>query len=295
MTPSFLGNTSLSFAFFGTPDVASETLELLHAGGYTPSLIITAPDRPVGRHFTLTPSPVKTWALEHDIPFIQPEKLTAEVVAEIGKLIQDHAITLSLVVAYGKIMPESLIELPELGTINIHYSLLPKYRGASPVESAVLHGDSETGIAIQQMVYALDAGAVLAERKISIDPDETAPALRKRLITLGGELLVETLPFIINGTARAHAREQDHTLATKCGKIKKEDGHINPFTDDPETLWNKYRAYYGWPGLYFFDEDNKRIKITRARLERNPNKPSRFIIEKVIPEGKKEIDWNNPL
>ncbi len=275
----------LSFAFWGTPDVAANTLDILFTQGYIPSLIITAPDRPQGRGLTLTPPPAKVWALAHNVPFLQPEKLNTEFVLQLSNFNFD----LSIVVAYGKILSQQIIDLPQKGTINIHYSLLPKYRGASPVESAVLHGDTETGIAIQQMALGLDTGDILVEEKVSIDPNETAPALRKRLIKIGAELLAQNLPKIIQGSIIPQ-KQKTEDIST-CGKIKKEDGLID-LSDDAQKNYNKYRAYYGWPGVFFFidsPEDGKygkRIKITEAVFEN-----STFIPTKVIPEGKKEISF----
>ncbi len=258
----------LNFVFFGTPDVSSKTLEILKSHGYVPSLIITAPDRPVGRHFTMTPSPTKVWAEENNIPFVHTAPTEGDY-------------DLFIVVAYGKILSQTIIDMPKLGTLNIHYSLLPKYRGASPVESAILHSETETGVSIQKMVYKLDAGPVIAEARTNIDPDETHTELRNRLIEIGSGLLVSVIEKnSFEGVV------QDESQMTHCGKIKKEDGLVDPFTDNAQELWNKYRAYYGWPGLYFFDTENKRVKITKARLENN-----KFIIEKVIREGKPESTY----
>lgn len=273
-----MNTEKIQFAFWGTPDVAADTLEILSTHGYIPSVIITAPDRPQGRGLTLTPPPVKVWALAHNIPCLQPEKLDDTFTLQLSTF---H-FQLSIVVAYGKILSQQIIGLPEKGTVNIHYSLLPKYRGASPVESAILHGDTETGVTIQQMVLALDAGDILAEEKTVIDPNETAPALRKRLIKIGGELLTQTLPQIIDGSMQP--QKQNNEGVSTCGKIKKEDGLID-LSDDPIKNYNKYRAYYGWPGVFFF-VDGKRIKITEALFENNV-----FIPTKVIPEGKKEISF----
>ncbi len=177
--------------------------------------------------------------------------------------------------------------MPKLGTLNIHYSLLPQYRGASPVEAAILNGDTETGVSIQKMVFRLDAGPIIAEARTSIDPNETHTELRNRLIPIGAELLVQSvLSPLLAGEGLGVRFEQDESHMSHCGKIKKEDGLINPITDDPQELWNKYRAYFGWPGLYFFDTENKRVKITKARFENG-----KFIIEKVIREGKPESNY----
>ncbi|MFN4181356.1 MAG: methionyl-tRNA formyltransferase, partial [Candidatus Paceibacteria bacterium] len=197
------------------------------------------------------------------------------------KLVFSGEIDLCIVVAYGKILPEELIMSPRLGSINIHYSLLPKYRGASPVESAILNGDTETGVSIQQMEFKMDAGPIIAEEKVKILPTETTEELRARLIQIGGELLVKKLPDILEQKIQPHA--QDESQATFCKKIKKEDGLVDPFKDDPKFTYNKFRAYHKWPRIYYFDENKKRVIITDATLLEG-----KFVIKKIIPEGGKE-------
>jgi methionyl-tRNA formyltransferase len=267
-----------NFIFFGTPDVASETLEILKQADFLPAMIVTSPDAKSGRKMLLTPPPVKIWAEKNNIPYIQPEKFGEEIYDTLRTKIPDFF----LVVAYGKIMPEKLINMPKLGSINIHYSLLPKYRGASPVESAILNGDTETGIAIQKMAFKMDSGPIIAQEKISIMPDEKAPDLRKRLIKIGGELLVKTLIEFFN--EKLKETPQDENKATNCKKIKKEDGLID-LDNDAHKNYNKFRAYALWPRTFFF-KDNKRIIITDAALIDN-----KFVIKKVLPEGKKEMSW----
>lgn len=290
----------VNFVFWGTPDVATETLEILKNSGYLPSLIVTAQDKPQGRKMIVTPPPVKVWAINNNIPYIQPENLNKTEVwddlSTLGNLDGDVQRESSaedsrgnqnipdffLVVAYGKIMPEKILEMPHLGSINIHYSLLPKYRGASPVESAILNGDTETGVSVQQMEYKMDSGPILASEKISILPDEKAEELKSRLIKVGGNLLVKILPdFIENNIVSIKQNENE---ATFCKKIKKEDGLID-LNDEPIKNYNKFRAYANWPRTFFF-KDSKRIIITDAKLENNE-----FKILRVLPEGKKEIDY----
>ncbi len=263
----------LNFIFFGTPDVARDTLEILKQNGYAPSLVVTSPDKPQGRKMVVTPTPVKVWAEENNISYIQPDKLDISNLTEADFFI---------VVAYGKILSEEILNLPRLGSINIHYSLLPKYRGASPVESAILNGDTETGVSIQKMKFKMDSGPIVAQEKIKILPTEKASELRNRLIRIGGELLVKTLPKIIEGEIKE--TEQNETEATFSKKIAKEDGQID-LSDDAEKNYNKFRAHATWPRTFFF-KDGKRIIITDASLENNV-----FIIKKVLPEGKKEITW----
>ena len=183
------------------------------------------------------------------------------------------------------------MSIPRLGSINIHYSLLPKYRGASPVESAILHGDTETGVSIQKMNFQMDTGPLIAQERVEILGDEKAVELRKCLIKIGGELLVKTLPEFISGKIKE--TPQNENEATYCKKIKKEDGLID-LTDDPVTNYNKFRAYAVWPRTFFFNPlsahsgggGGKRIIITKAKLEND-----KFVIEKIIPEGGKEMDY----
>ena len=274
----------INFVFWGTPDVGSGTLEILKQAGYLPSLIITSLDTKSGRGLHLQSSPVAIFAEKNNIPCLKPEKLDEEFYNKLKPSCLEPN-CLFIVVAYGKIIPEEILNIPHLGSINVHYSLLPKYRGASPVESAILNGDKETGISIQKMVYKMDAGPILAEEKVTIRDDETAPELRKRLIKIGGELLVEMLPKFIEGKIKAKQQNEDD--ATYCKKIKKEDGLIDLNGDAKRNLqnYNKFRAYAAWPRTFFFT-DNKRIIITKAKLENG-----KFVIQKVIPEGGKEQDY----
>ncbi|MBP6855212.1 MAG: methionyl-tRNA formyltransferase [Candidatus Pacebacteria bacterium] len=267
------------FVFFGTPELASVTLEILKSRGFLPALVVTSPDKPIGRHFEITPTPVKVWAEKNNIPLLTPEKIDEKFMSEI----KSHELDLGIVVAYGKIFSEELINLFPLGVLNIHYSLLPKYRGASPVESAILNQDTETGVTIQKMARKMDTGPILAMSRAEIDSDETTPHLRERLTHIGAELLADTIPEWLDG--KIIPIEQNHENATYCKKISKDDGEIK-LSDEPKIKYAKYKAYFTWPGIYFFDENNRRIKITKARFENGE-----FIIERVIPEGKKETDY----
>lgn len=265
--------------FWGTPDITLPYLEKLEHAGYNLKAIITLPDRPIGRKQILTSPAPKTWANERNIPVFQPEKLDQDFSEEIKKINPD----ISIVVAYGKIIPESIINIPSFGTLNVHYSLLPKWRGATPVESTILHGDQSAGVSIQQMVYKLDAGDTFTEKEIKLQGNEFREDLRQLLSETGSDLLVESLPGILDKTMML--KPQDESLVTRAKILSKEDGLIT-LDENPEKLWQKWRAYFPWPGLFFFDKDGKRIKITEARFE---NKT--FIIEKVVPEGKKETTW----
>lgn len=272
-------NQQIKYAFFGTPELTVTILNYLKENNYLPEVIVTMPDRPVGRKMIITPPPAKVWATENNIAYLQPEKLNDEFFESLKK----NNLDLNIVVAYGKIMREEIINLPKFGTINIHYSLLPKYRGATPVESAILADDTETGVCIQQMKFELDSGPILSQRNVAINPDETTDELLNKLNETAKVMLVDLLPKILEN--KLEPKEQDHTLATFCTKIKKEHGELLDSDSDLQK-WNKYRAYYGWPGVFYFD-DGKRIKITKAKYENNS-----FIIERVIPEGKKEMDFS---
>lgn len=266
------------FVYFGTPTVSRDTLAYLIERDFVPLLVVTSPDAPRGRGLVLTPSETKTLALERGIPVMTPEKLDEAAIAEIGGYHYDYA----LVVAYGKIFPEPLIAGFPQGVINVHYSLLPKYRGATPLETALLSGEKETGVTLQKMVRELDAGDIIAQEATPIGETETVRELRPRLIQMGAKLLVATLPKYLSGEITPIA--QDPAQATRAYKIKKEDGLLDLSAPAKEN-WHKYRAYADSIGTYFF-AGGKRLKITAASY-----KNGTFTIERVIPEGKKEMAY----
>lgn len=271
------------FAFFGTPYVARDTLRYLCEQGYVPDVVVSSPDALRGRGLALTPSETKAWALEYELPVLTPERIDDAFIASL----KTYGCTYAIVVAYGKILPQALIDAFPLGILNIHYSLLPKYRGASPVEGALLRGETVTGVSIQQMVYELDAGDVLATKEVAILPDETTRELRPRLVSLGSELLVSILPAFEARTLTPVP--QDHAGATLTKKIKKEMGELSLSGDSIEN-WNRYRAYAESPGTYFFmekDGSRIRVKVRSARLA-----DGRFVPERVVPEGKNETAYS---
>ncbi len=273
-------STTTKFAFFGTPVVASDTLATLLEHGFVPTVVVTSPDAPRGRGLVLTPSPTKTLALAHGIPVLTPEKLDDTAMAAIAAYACDYA----LVVAYGKIFPETLIATFPKGVLNVHYSLLPKYRGATPLETALLAGEHETGVTVQKMVKELDAGDIIAQEATVIKETETARELRPRLIRMGAELLIATLPAWQRGDIVPIP--QDASQATHAHKIKKEDGLLDLAAPAAEN-WNKYRAYADSIGTYFF-EGEKRMKITSAEFA-----SGKFRVLRVIPEGKREISYTD--
>lgn len=269
----------MKIAFFGTPDFTTVFLDTLVSSGFSPSLIVTNPDRPSGRGMTLQSPAPKLWADTHGISVIQPEKITEDILAELQKESWD----LFIVIAYGKILPQALIDIPKYGTINLHYSLLPKYRGATPVESAILNGDTVTGIAIQQMRFKLDSGPIYVRSELDIAPTDTTPSLRAKLNAEALRLLVPTLSGIFKGSILPI--EQSEEGVSRCTKINKEDGQLN-LSDAPEINDRKYRAYYGSIGTYFF-HDGKRIKIIAAHFSEG-----QFIIDEVIPENGKKMPYS---
>ncbi len=271
--------SNIPFIFFGTPYVARDTLAALVAAGYVPTLVVTSPDAPQGRGMTLTPCVTKVWALEHGIPVLTPEVLDATLL----QTISESGAAYGIAVAYGKIIPEAVIHAFPKGILNVHYSLLPKYRGASPVEAALLQGESETGVTIQQMVFRLDAGDVLAQEVLPISPAETIQELRPRLIDAGSSLLIETLPSFIEGSIAPVP--QDDSLATRAPKIRKEEGLLS-IAGDAYLNWSKYRAYKESPGTYFFaakGEQKLRCKIKEAHYTDGV-----FVVTTILPEGKTE-------
>lgn len=265
------------FMYFGTPKVASETLAVLIAHGFTPDVVITSPDAPKGRGLSLMPSPTKAFALAHGIDVLTPRSLDKYTITSLLAYGCDYAV----VVAYGKIFPEELIAAFPLGILNVHYSLLPRHRGATPLEGALLADDSMTGVTIQKMTKELDAGAILAQRETPIAPEETARELRSRLITLGADLLAGILPSFERGELKP--TPQDVSRATHTHKLKKEDGLLSLDAPALEN-WRKYRAYADTIGTYFLKE-GKRVKIVRAEFING-----KFHVTRIIPEGKSERD-----
>lgn len=239
--------SALRIIFMGTPDLAAASLAaLLREPAFAIIAVVTQPDRPKGRDLKLQPSPVKTLALQHQIPVLQPEKARApSFLAELQALRPE----LIAVAAFGQILPQSILDLPRLGCLNVHTSLLPKYRGASPIQSALLNGETETGVTIMKMDVGLDTGAILTQRATSIQSDDNAATLHDRLAQLGGELLVTTIRDYAAG--KISPRVQAHELATHVAKIKKEDGRID-WTQPAGAIWNRIRAFTPWPGAFTF-------------------------------------------
>lgn len=281
-----------TFAFFGTGPLAESVLASLVRAGYTPSLVVTKPDTPQGRHMHLTAPHIKTWCEMKGIPVYQPETLR--------DLSQDtplHAQTYDvfIVASYGKIIPDDILALPKKGTLNVHPSLLPLYRGPSPIESVLLDGNMTTGVSIIELDSEMDHGPILIQSAFIINPSATAGTIEVECGQLGGELLVQVLPHYLDGTLIP--KEQDHTRATICKKITKELGEITLQTNAAEVQ-RKFRALTPWPSLYFFIEHKERrmrIKVTSVDLVLTESETlvAADIILKVIPEGKSEMSFED--
>lgn len=276
---------NIKIAFWGTGEVSSKTLEILISHNYIPEIIITSPDKRSGRGMHLNESLVSLVAKEHNIKCLKPEKIDEDFINEFS----NYKIDLSIVVAYGKILREEIINKPTLGTINIHYSLLPKYRGASPLEASLLNGDENTGVSIQKMVFRLDSGPIINEEEVKINIDDTKEDLRKKLIEIGALNLCKIIPDIKDGNIKG--KEQDEDKASYCKKIKKEDGLLDIINGNHKENWNKYRAYFGWPNTFFFV--NKKGKEIRVKINKAKYENDSFIVERVTPEGKKEISYSD--
>jgi len=235
----------MNLVFAGTPAFAVPTLEKLVEAGFPVRLVVTQPDRPRGRGMELTASPVKQSALRLEIPVLQPEKikLNEEFRAELTALKPDAII----VVGYGRIVPQWMIDLPKLGNLNVHASLLPKYRGAAPIQWAIASGETATGVTTMRIDAGLDTGDILLQGEIPIASEDTAETLAPRLAAMGAELMIETLRRLQAGSIQP--RPQDHTQATLAPILKKEDGRID-FHRSATEIWNRLRGFQPWPGAY---------------------------------------------
>lgn len=285
-------NTAISYAFFGTGALAESVLATLVKAGYVPSLVVTKPDSPQGRHMQLTEPHIKTWAKLKGIEVFQPDTLkdlTTDSPLHLKKF------DLFIAASYGKIIPDTILNLPVYGVLNVHPSLLPQYRGPSPIESALLDGNLTTGVTIMKLDKEMDHGPILAQSAFTINPLANAGTLEVSSGQLGGELLVSVLPHYLNGTLLP--KEQDHSQATVCKKISKELGLIH-LEDDIDIVRRKFRALTPWPGLYFFIEHagrTIRVKVNGVDLvseEKSSRKASDYLLS-VTPEGKKEMDWES--
>jgi methionyl-tRNA formyltransferase len=236
---------SLNLVFCGTPRFAVPTLEKLVSAGHRIHLVVTQPDRPKGRGLELVASPVKQSALAFNLPITQPDRIKTndEFRAQLTALNPDAII----VVGYGRIIPQWMLDLPRYGNINLHASLLPKYRGAAPIQWAIANGETVTGNTTMRIDAGLDTGDILLQQQLAIDPTDTAETLAPRLAAIGADLTVETLRALEAGSI--HPRPQDNSQATLAPILKKEDGQID-FTRSAQEIFNRIRGFQPWPGAY---------------------------------------------
>ena len=279
------------FAFFGTPKFAVDVLNALEAKGLLPALVITAPDRRQGRGMVLTPSPAKQWATERGIDVLTPTTLKDEgFVAELANTEWD----VFVVAAYAKLIPKAMLDIPKHGCLNIHPSLLPKFRGPSPALSAILADERATGVSIMQMAEKMDAGPVVAQAKVELEEETSqepgwpmrGSEFEELLATEGGNLLAEVLPFYIKGEITPEA--QDESKATFTKKFTDADALID-FSQDARKNYLKIKTFDKGPRAYML-VDGKRVIIKDATFQNNE-----LTITRVIPEGKKEMAYSQFL
>ena len=289
--------------FMGSPDFALPSLRAL-AQNFEVVGVVTQPDRAAGRGRKVKQPPVKTLALELNLPVMQPEKLRAP---EAMEQFRAWAPELIVVAAFGQILKKDVLELPKHGCINMHASLLPRWRGAAPINAAILAGDEEAGVTIMQMDVGLDTGPMLAKRAIRLTRDDTAGSLTSSLSQLGADLLSETLPRWVAGEIQPQA--QHDSFATYAPMLKKEEGKLD-FTQDVKELERRVRAFNPWPGT-FMEFDGTFLKVQRAHVEQGnvearqrlivQNQPAVgarggiLLLDEVQPAGKKSMSGKSFL
>jgi len=273
----------LRVVFFGTAELACASLSaLLESSAFNVAAVVTQPDRPKGRNLHPQPSPVKVLAAGRTLPVLQPERARNEsFIQALGELMPDMIV----VAAYGQILPKALLELPRFGCLNVHASLLPKYRGAAPIQWAILDDERETGVTIMKMDESLDTGDLLATQTTPIAPEDNAQTLQDRLATIGAGLLVKTIPEYVAGGIVV--RKQPQAGASYARKITKEDGRLD-WTQSARSLWNRVRALVPWPGAYTFlpaEPKPSLLKIWQAEVaDRTSTSPG-----KILESSRSEI------
>jgi len=235
----------MNLIFCGTPRFAVPTLDAIIAAGYSVPLVVTQPDRARGRGMAVTVSPVKEAALRLQLSVVQPDKIKNN--EQFRQQIESIGADAIIVVGYGRIIPQWMIDLPRLGNLNLHASLLPKYRGAAPIQWAIASGEAVTGVTTMRIDAGLDTGDILLQRELLIQPGETAVSLAPKLADMGAGLMVETLRGLKGGVI--HPAMQDHSRATLAPILKKEDGRID-FSRSATEIWNRLRGFQPWPGAY---------------------------------------------
>ncbi len=262
----------MRIVFMGTPEFAVPALKALVESGYEVCGVFTQPDKPKNRGMKLQPTPVKEYALTKNLPVFQPEKLRD---GQAAAILQELCPDLIVVAAYGKILPPDILALPRLGCVNIHSSLLPKYRGAAPINWAILNGEAESGVSVMYMAEGLDTGDVIACKATPIDPDENAQELHDRLAQLGAELLIQVLPDLESGTAEATPQDDAHSCYAPM--LSKELSPID-WSRSALHIHNQVRGLYPWPSATA-EIDGVRCKIMKTALtdEHTGKQPGSFV------------------
>ncbi len=283
-------NRDIKIAYFGTSEFSVIVLDELKKLGVLPDLVVTTVDKPVGRKMILTPNPTKVWAENNSVEYTSPEKLKDE---SFLKKISEY--NLFIVASYGKIIPKAVIDMPKYHVLNVHPSLLPKYRGPSPLQEQIINNEKEVGVTIMMIDEQVDHGAIIAQEKV--DVPSWPVGFRKLEEVLGKEgarIITNILPDWIQG--KINPKEQDHTEATITKKIEKSDGFLvlpDGYIWERYEDYLKYLAYEEWPGTYFeIEKEGKKIRVI---IKKASWKNDVFEIERVVPEGKKEMDYKDFL
>lgn len=276
---------TIHFAFFGSSRLSVIVLDELKRLGLVPSFIVSTSDKLIGRHQDLTPNVVKQWATRNGLEGFSPAKLDTQFIAQIRDLSSKKNIQVFLVASYSRIMPDELINIPPRNTLNIHPSLLPKYRGPAPMPATIMADDKKTGVTLMRIDREMDHGPIVAVEEVTIAEWPTYEEYEEKMAVIGARLFAESLPEWVAGKIKE--KKQDHSRATYTKKMVKEDGLLDlsaPAYDN----FRKIQAYHEWPGSYFFVEKggkNIRVKVTKAEF-----RDGKLSIQKVLPEGSKEMD-----
>jgi methionyl-tRNA formyltransferase len=250
----------MKIAFMGTPALAVPFLEALHRE-HKIALVVTQPDKPAGRGKGLAASPVKEYALQHNLPLAQPQRARDEEFIETLRKVAPEAIA---VVAFGQILPRAVLDMPPNGCVNVHFSLLPRWRGAAPVQHALLAGDSVTGVTVQHMAEKLDSGDIIIQREWPIEPNDTTADLWQKLTSPGVKALLDALDILKNGKENAPRTPQDESRITLASMLRREDGQID-WHQSAQEIVKRVRATNPWPGAYCSLRD-RTLKVWRAEI-----------------------------
>lgn len=276
--------TKIKIIFFGTDQFSIGVLEELKKADLLPEIIIAPPSKKGGRGNEIIDPPILDWAKDEGVEFLQVQDLNEKFIEEMRAKDPD----LFVVASYGKIIPGEILEIPKYKSLNVHPSLLPLYRGAAPIQNAILDDSKETGVTIMKMDEKMDHGPILTQEFVIFEKWPTRPEVEQILAQKGGEILAKIIPQWISG--QIAEQEQDHQAATFTKMVKKTDAEID-LKDDPYKNFLKVQAYTGWPRAFFFAEkaDKKiRVVITKAHFDYDKNE---LVIDRVIPEGKSEMDY----